>query len=95
MEKKTKVKKGWLGVEVGLEDDEQGFQRFLIPISYLYHPLFQQLLDKAHEVYDYHTRGPLKLPCSVDDFLNIKRRVEKDSNHHHHHLPLTLAFHPC
>ncbi|KAK8716356.1 hypothetical protein V6N13_043668 [Hibiscus sabdariffa] len=95
MEKKAKVKKGWLAVEVGLEDDERGFRRFVIPISYLYHPLFEQLLDKAHQLYDYNTTGPLKLPCSVDDFLHIKRRVDKDSSHHHHHLPLTLAFHPC
>ncbi|XP_039044978.1 indole-3-acetic acid-induced protein ARG7-like [Hibiscus syriacus] len=85
MEKKTKAKKGWLAVEVGRpeDDDEQGFQRFPIPISYLYHPLFQQLLDKAREVYDYDTTGPLKLPCSVDDFLSIRRRVEKDSISHH------------
>ncbi|KAG8501709.1 hypothetical protein CXB51_003902 [Gossypium anomalum] len=103
MEKaKGKVKKGWLAVEVGLEeeDEEQGFQRFVIPISYLYHPLFKQLLDKAYEVYGYHTKGPLKLPCSVDDFLNLKWQIEKESNHHHHHhhhhhLPLTLPFHSC
>ncbi|XVE86442.1 hypothetical protein DITRI_Ditri18aG0034600 [Diplodiscus trichospermus] len=69
-DKKAKVKKGWLAVEVGLEEDG-GFQRFVIPISYLYHPLFKQLLDKAHEVYGYHTSGPLRLPCSTDDFLNL------------------------
>ncbi|XVF60968.1 hypothetical protein PTKIN_Ptkin08bG0090200 [Pterospermum kingtungense] len=98
-DKKAKVKKGWLAVEVGLEDDG-GFQRFVIPISYLYHPLFKRLLDKAHEVYGYHTTGPLRLPCSTDDFLNLKWRTEKESNHHHHHhrhhhLPLTLSFHSC
>ncbi|KAL2553125.1 putative late blight resistance protein-like protein R1A-6 [Forsythia ovata] len=47
--KKMKVKKGWLAVRVGLEDEDGGFRRFVIPISYLYHPLFKQLLDKAHE----------------------------------------------
>ncbi|TYH20423.1 hypothetical protein ES288_A05G428400v1 [Gossypium darwinii] len=59
-----------------------------------------ELLDKAYEVYGYHTKGPLKLPCSVDDFLNLKWQIEKESNHHHHHhhhhhLPLTLPFHSC
>ncbi|GFQ07192.1 auxin-induced protein 6b [Phtheirospermum japonicum] len=56
-EKKMEVKKGWLAVQVGLEDEDGGFQRFSIPISYLYHPLFQNLLDKAREVYDYNTSG--------------------------------------
>ncbi|WRX10661.1 Small auxin-up RNA - like 5 [Theobroma cacao] len=99
-DKKAKVKKGWLAVEVGLEEEGE-FQRFEIPISYLYHPLFRRLLEKAHEVYGYHTTGPLRLPCSTDDFLNLKWRIEKESNHHnhhhhhHHHLPLTLSFHSC
>ncbi|KAB5520764.1 hypothetical protein DKX38_025083 [Salix brachista] len=56
-DKKSKVKKGWLAVRVGLEDEDGGFQRFVIPISYLYHPLFKRLLEKAHEVYGYHTSG--------------------------------------
>ncbi|KHN31203.1 hypothetical protein glysoja_012853 [Glycine soja] len=53
-DKKMKVKKGFLAVQVGLEDDDEGGsspQRFVIPISYLYHPLFKRLLDKAREVY--------------------------------------------
>ncbi|RYR44720.1 hypothetical protein Ahy_A08g041003 isoform A [Arachis hypogaea] len=96
-----KVKKGWLAVQVGLEDEssEEGStpQRFVIPISYLYHPLFKRLLDKAYEVYGYHTDGPLKLPCSVDDFLHLRWRIEKESNHHHNHrLPHALYnFHSC
>ncbi|KAG6398525.1 hypothetical protein SASPL_139989 [Salvia splendens] len=48
-DKKMKVKKGCLAVQVGLEDEDGGFKRFSIPISYLYHPLFQKLLDKARE----------------------------------------------
>ncbi|KAH7520562.1 auxin-responsive protein SAUR32 [Ziziphus jujuba] len=102
-DRKMKVKKGWLAVQVGLEDEDGGFQRFTIPISYLYHPLFKKLLEKAHEVYGYHTTGPLRLPCSVDDFLHLRWRIEKESNHHHHHnhhhnyhhLPSTLSFHSC
>ncbi|KAE9608649.1 putative small auxin-up RNA [Lupinus albus] len=98
-DKKMKVKKGWLVVEVGLEDGQ--FQRFVIPISYLYHALFKHLLDKAYEVYGYHTNGPLKLPCSIDEFLHLRWRIEKEHghyqhNHHHHHrLPHVLYFHSC
>ncbi|KAK7350778.1 hypothetical protein VNO77_09721 [Canavalia gladiata] len=103
-EKKMKVKKGWLAVQVGLEDDEDGStpQRFVIPISYLYHPLFKNLLDKAREVYGYNTDGPLKLPCSVDDFLHLRWRIQKETtpnqhhhNHNHHRLPYALYFPSC
>ncbi|PIN24254.1 hypothetical protein CDL12_03021 [Handroanthus impetiginosus] len=101
--KKMKIKKGWLAVRVGLEDEE--FERFTIPISYLYHPLFKRLLDKAHETYGYNSAGPLKLPCSVDDFHDLRWRIEKESSsyqhhlhhHHHHHYYRagSLSFHSC
>ncbi|KAF5745060.1 auxin-induced protein 6B-like [Tripterygium wilfordii] len=91
-----KVKKGWLAIEVGLEGEECGFQRFVIPISYLYHPLFKPLLDRAHEVYGYHTNGPLRLPCPVDDFLHLRWRIEKEpGRHNRHHLHSSLSFHSC
>ncbi|CAJ1937723.1 unnamed protein product [Sphenostylis stenocarpa] len=103
-----KVKKGWLAVEVEEEAEEgcgEGSQRFMIPISYLYHPLFNNLLDKAYEVYGYHTEGPLKLPCSVDDFLHLRWRIHKEStthhrhnhnhNHHHHHQLSHSHFLSC
>uniref|UniRef100_A0A1D1Z819 Auxin-induced protein 6B n=1 Tax=Anthurium amnicola TaxID=1678845 RepID=A0A1D1Z819_9ARAE len=96
-DKRTKVKKGWLAVRVGLEDDGGGFRRFVIPISYLYHPQFEGLLRAAHEVYGYHSSGPLKLPCSVDDFLHLRWLIEREShsqhNHHQHHSSLSL--HSC
>ncbi|KAF4369738.1 hypothetical protein CsatB_023278 [Cannabis sativa] len=103
----NKVKKGWLAVEVGLEEEDGGFQRFTIPIAYLYHPLLRRLLEKAHEVYGYHTTGPLRLPCSIDDFLHLRWRIEKESStnhhyrqhhqhqHHHHPLSTSLSFHSC
>ncbi|KAL3369697.1 hypothetical protein AABB24_010180 [Solanum stoloniferum] len=104
-----KVKKGWLAIQVGLEEEDGGIQKFVIPISYLYHPLLQKLLDKAHDIYGYHVDGPLKLPCSVDDFLHIRWRIEKEPNrshHHHHHknnhnhhhhqyFSSSLSFHSC
>ncbi|XP_021900463.1 auxin-induced protein 6B-like [Carica papaya] len=102
-EKKLKVKKGWVGVRVGTEGDDGGFHRFEIPISHLHHPLFKPLLDKAHEVYGYHTAGPLKLPSSVDDFLDLRWMIEKESNqhhqshhrHHHRYLSRALSFNNC
>ncbi|CAA0839479.1 SAUR-like auxin-responsive protein family [Striga hermonthica] len=107
-EKKMKVKKGWVAVQVGLEDDYEDharFHRFSIPISYLYHPLFHNLLDKAREIYGYNTSGPLVLPCSVDDFLHLRWRIERETarsggggQHHHRHLfpaAASFSFHSC
>lgn len=96
--KSSKVKKGWMAVEVGLEE-EGGATKFVIPISYLYHSLFNQLLDLAHEVYGYHISGPLRLPCSTDEFLHLRWQIERENNknhhHHHQHLPTSLSFHTC
>uniref|UniRef100_A0A7N0U0M8 SAUR family protein n=1 Tax=Kalanchoe fedtschenkoi TaxID=63787 RepID=A0A7N0U0M8_KALFE len=99
------VKKGCVAVRVGSEDEDGGFQRFVIPISYLYHPLFNKLLERAQEVYGYHTAGPLKLPCSVDDFVHLRWQIERESKHHHHyphhhhqhhkHFPSSRPFSSC
>lgn len=83
-EKKSKLKRGWVAVQVGLADADQHLQdctmrleRFCIPISYLYNPVFQELLDRASEVYGYHVDGPLMLPCSVEDFVHLRWQIEK------------------
>nr|KYP32461.1 hypothetical protein KK1_046868 [Cajanus cajan] len=61
-----KVKKVWLAVEV---EEGGGSERFMILIWYLYHLLFKHLLDKAYEVYGYHTQGPLTLSYITFYFL--------------------------
>ncbi|KAL9250298.1 Auxin-responsive protein SAUR32-like protein [Drosera capensis] len=80
-----KLKKGYLVVQVGLEadenqDDDAMIKKFVIPISYLHHPLFLKLLDQARETYGYHVEGPLRLPCSADDFVDLRWRIEKEYN---------------
>jgi SAUR family protein len=94
-ERRGKVKKGWLAVRV---DEDQ--RRFVIPIAYLYHPLFRRLLEAAREAYGYHSSGPLRLPCSVDEFLRLRALVEPDtssaahsssSSHRVHLAPCTRA----
>ncbi|CAM0943869.1 unnamed protein product [Alopecurus aequalis] len=75
-ERKGKVKKGWLAVRV---DEDQ--RRFVIPIPYLYHPLFRRLLEAARDTYGYdYSSGPLRLPCSVDEFLRLRALVERDTS---------------
>ncbi|GLJ52242.1 hypothetical protein SUGI_1111290 [Cryptomeria japonica] len=59
-------KKGRVPICVG----EQG-KKFVIPILYLSHPLFTNLLQKAREEYGFHQTGVLAIPCYVHEFQQI------------------------
>ncbi|KAL6213164.1 hypothetical protein ACLB2K_012611 [Fragaria x ananassa] len=62
------VPKGHFAVYVG----EGKKKRFVIPISYLNHPLFLDLLNKAQEEFGYdHPTGGLTIPCSEDYFITL------------------------
>lgn len=64
----TDVPKGHFAVYVG----EGKKKRFVIPISYLNHPLFLDLLKKAQEEFGYdHPTGGLTIPCSEDYFVTL------------------------
>ncbi|KAI5423732.1 hypothetical protein KIW84_030093 [Lathyrus oleraceus] len=64
--KQVEVPKGYLAVYVG-----EKARRFLIPISFLNEPLFQELLIQAEEEYGYcHPMGGLTIPCKEDIFLH-------------------------
>ncbi|KAK8940554.1 hypothetical protein KSP39_PZI010217 [Platanthera zijinensis] len=79
-DRKAKVKKGWLVVTVGLDNhDDRSLQRFSIPITHLHHPYFRKLLEAAHEAYGYAATGPLRLPCSVQEFQRLRWLVEHES----------------
>ncbi|XP_044445481.1 auxin-responsive protein SAUR32-like [Triticum aestivum] len=54
-----------------------------IPIAYLYHPLFQWLLEAARDTYGYSSAGPLWLPCCVDEFLRLRALVDRETTHSH------------
>ncbi|XP_059649989.1 auxin-responsive protein SAUR21-like [Cornus florida] len=62
------VPKGYLAVYV----EESQKTRFLVPLSYLNQPEFQELLHKAEEEYGFdHPMGGLTIPCPEDTFLDI------------------------
>ncbi|KAA8546055.1 hypothetical protein F0562_020494 [Nyssa sinensis] len=66
------VPKGYLAVYVG----ESQKRRFLVPISYLNQPLFQELLHMAEEEYGFdHPMGGLAIPCTEDTFLDFTSRL--------------------
>ncbi|KAJ9132768.1 hypothetical protein P3X46_033605 [Hevea brasiliensis] len=62
------VPKGYLVVHVG----EKQTKRFVIPISYLNNPSFQDLLILAEEEFGYdHPMGGLTIPCSENIFIDV------------------------
>lgn len=62
------VLKGHFAVYVG----EKQRKRFVIPISYLSQPSFQDLLSQAEEEFGfYHPMGGVTIPCLEDMFIAI------------------------
>ena len=71
--KGVEVPKGYLAVYVG-----DKMRRFVIPVSYLNQPSFQELLSQAQEEFGYdHPMGGLTIPCHEDEFLNITSHLNK------------------
>ncbi|ESW03731.1 hypothetical protein PHAVU_011G037700 [Phaseolus vulgaris] len=65
--KGVEVPRGYLAVYVG-----DKMKRFVIPVSYLNQPSFQELLSRTEEEFGYdHPAGGLTIPCQEDEFLNI------------------------
>ncbi|KAG8643995.1 auxin-induced protein 15A [Manihot esculenta] len=64
----TDVPKGHFAVYVG----ENQKKRFSVPISYLKHPSFQNLLSQAEEEFGFHhPMGGLTIPCSEQVFTDL------------------------
>ncbi|CAL9762112.1 unnamed protein product [Musa acuminata subsp. burmannicoides] len=76
--------KGHLTVEVGLQNEEGdgGLQKLTMPVTYINLPYFAGLLDRAKKVYGYRSGAPvpLKLPCTVEEFIHVKSLVERESS---------------
>ena len=63
----AEVPKGYLAVYVG-----EKMKRFVIPISYLNQPSFQDLLSQAEEEFGYdHPMGGLRIPCIKEAFESL------------------------
>ncbi|KAL8051220.1 hypothetical protein ABFX02_06G132700 [Erythranthe guttata] len=70
----TEVPKGHLAVYVG----ESEKKRFVIPLSYLNDPLFQELLYQAEEEFGFHhPMGGLTIPCREELFIDLTSQLSK------------------
>ncbi|XP_030442604.1 auxin-responsive protein SAUR21-like [Syzygium oleosum] len=68
------VPKGYLAVYVG----ERQKKRYVVPISFLNQPLFQDLLSKAEEEFGFdHPMGGLTIPCTEDTFSALTSRLSQ------------------
>ncbi|XP_022135742.1 indole-3-acetic acid-induced protein ARG7-like [Momordica charantia] len=73
--KAVDIPKGYFTVYIG----EEQKKRFVIPLSYLNQPLFQDLLSQAEEEFGYdHPMGGITIPCSEDTFLNLTQMNQRD-----------------
>ncbi|OMP05257.1 Auxin responsive SAUR protein [Corchorus olitorius] len=67
-----KVPKGYFAVYVG-----ENQKRFVIPVSYLNQPLFQDLLGLSEDEFGFsHPTGGLRILCDEDMFLNVTSRLQ-------------------
>ena len=76
------IPKGCLAVLVGQGEEQQ---RFVIPVIYINHPLFMELLKEAEEEYGFEQKGPITIPCHVEEFRYVQGMIDKEKSHHHHH----------
>ncbi|KAF5185712.1 Auxin-responsive protein saur23 [Thalictrum thalictroides] len=66
------VPRGHIAVYVG----ESQKKRFVVPLSYLNHPSFQDLLQQAEEEFGFsHPMGGLTIPCDEDTFIDLTTQL--------------------
>ncbi|KAF4347899.1 hypothetical protein G4B88_011258 [Cannabis sativa] len=66
--KSSSIPKGYIAIYVG-EDEKK---RYVVPLSYLNEPAFQELLNMAEEEFGYdHPMGGLTIPCREDIFIDL------------------------
>jgi SAUR family protein len=70
------VPKGHVAIYVG----EMQRKRFVVPISYLSHPSFQDLLNRAEEEFGFNPpMGCLTIPCREEAFINLASTLQASS----------------
>ncbi|KAF6159159.1 hypothetical protein GIB67_032776 [Kingdonia uniflora] len=66
------VPKDHLAVYVG----ENEKNRVVVPLSYLNHPSFQDLLSRVEEEFEFnHSMGGLTIPCKEAAFIDVNSRL--------------------
>ncbi|PHU04299.1 Auxin-responsive protein SAUR15 [Capsicum chinense] len=69
------VPKGHLAVYVGQKDGD--YKRVLVPVIYINHPLFSELLREAEEEYGFNHPGGITIPCRISEFERVQTRIQQ------------------
>uniref|UniRef100_A0A803LPJ7 Uncharacterized protein n=1 Tax=Chenopodium quinoa TaxID=63459 RepID=A0A803LPJ7_CHEQI len=68
------VPKGHIPVYVGKQADKK---RYVVPVCYLNHPAFQDLLRSAEEEFGFHhPMGGLTIPCTPETFFKLTSELK-------------------
>ncbi|KMT01093.1 hypothetical protein BVRB_9g223480 [Beta vulgaris subsp. vulgaris] len=68
------VPKGYVPVYVGEQAEKK---RYVVPLSYLSHPTFQNLLQRAEEEFGFnHPMGCLTIPCTTETFFQLTSELK-------------------
>lgn len=68
------VPKGYIPIYVG---DQAVKKRYVVPLSYLSHPVFQDLLQRVEEEFGFnHPMGALTIPCTEQTFFNLTSKLK-------------------
>lgn len=73
-DERRRAPKGHFAVYVGAD-----LKRFVVPTTYLKHPLFQQLLDRAAEEFGFDNRNGIVLPCDESAFRRLTSVLDRSS----------------
>ncbi|KAF8044802.1 hypothetical protein N665_6713s0001 [Sinapis alba] len=72
--KSTSTPRGFMAVYVGENDETK--KRYVVPVSYLNQPLFQELLGKSEEEFGFdHPMGGLTIPCHESLFFTVTSQI--------------------
>ncbi|MCD7460863.1 hypothetical protein HAX54_044626 [Datura stramonium] len=69
-EEAGRVPKGHLAVYVGQKGGD--YKRVLVPVIYINHPLFCELLREAEEAYGFNHPGGITIPCRISEFEHVQ-----------------------
>lgn len=69
------VPKGHLAVYVGQKDGD--YKRVLVPVIYINHPLFSELLREAEEEYGFNHPGGITIPCRISEFERVQTWIQQ------------------
>lgn len=78
--------KGYVSVYVGQEHN-----RVQIPIDYLNHPAFQELLKEAESEFGFRQQAGLVIPCSYLQFNEKLRLIESEKHNQQHCISLNMV----